>query len=80
LAHACRFDPWFPRPYRTGSVEPRAGHRFGQGKRAILLKRLKAALLLVAVVAAALLIGIVLAKIGHSLFNEERAPPSLGNG
>ncbi|HEV3248914.1 MAG TPA: hypothetical protein VG124_17080 [Beijerinckiaceae bacterium] len=63
---------------RSGRAEGRPSVR--ARTRAIFLKRLKAALLLVAVVAAALLIGIVLAKIGHSLFNEERTPSSLGNG
>jgi hypothetical protein len=61
-----------------GQAEGRLSVRAGMG--AILLKRLKAALLVIVVVAAALLVGILLAKTGHSLFNEERTPPSRGKG
>ena len=48
--------------------------------RTILIKRIKAALVVAAVVALALLVGFLLAKTGHSLFNEERTPLSRGNG
>ncbi|MBV8426093.1 MAG: hypothetical protein JOZ88_02525 [Hyphomicrobiales bacterium] len=46
----------------------------------ILLKRLKAALLVIVIVAAALLLGNMLAKTGHSLFNEQPTPRWSGKG